>query len=99
MNIETLVTILVVSAVAAILARLFSGFTLAGVLTSYLLACMGGVGGWLLQQRLGLPEIYTFRFSADVAPVGVVWPALGALVAALVGGLLWRPARSQRRSR
>ena len=99
MNIEILVTILVIAAVAALLARILSGFTLAGLLASYVLACLGGVGGWLAQQRLGLPELYAFPFPGDGVAVPVAWPALAAVLAALVGGFLWRPARYQRRSR
>ena len=99
MNIEPLVVILVVSVVAALLARLLGGFTLAGLLASYLLACLGAVGGWWAQQRLGLPDVYTLPFPGDGTPVSVVWPGLAALVAALFGGRLWRPARASRRSR
>ena len=99
MNIETLATILVVAAVVAVLARIINGFTLAGLLASYLLACLGAVGGWVAQQRLGLPPLYTFPFPGDGMPVPVVWPALAALLLALLGGRLWQPARPARRRR
>ncbi len=99
MNIETLATILVVAAVVAVLARIINGFTLAGLLASYLLACLGAIGGWVAQQRLGLPPLYTFPFPGDGMPVPVVWPALAALLLALLGGRLWQPARPARRRR
>ncbi|MDQ5853394.1 MAG: hypothetical protein M3380_15245 [Chloroflexota bacterium] len=99
MNIETLITILVVAAAAAVLARIINGFTLAGLLASYLLACIGAVGGWLAQQQLGLPPLYAFPFPGDRVLVPVVWPALAALLLALLGGRLWQPARPTRRRR
>lgn len=99
MNIEMLATILVISLIASIIARAISGFTLAGLLASYILACAGAVGGWLAQQRLRLPALYTFPFPGDGMPVPIVWPALAALLAALLGGRLWRPAPPTRRSR
>lgn len=99
MNIEMLATILAIALIAAIIARAISGFTLAGLLASYLLACLGAVGGWLAQQRLGLPALYAFPFPGDGSLVPIVWPGLGALLAALLGGRLWRPAPISRRSR
>ena len=99
MNIETLITILVVAAAAAVLARIINGFTLAGLLASYLLACIGAVGGWLAQQQLGLPPLYAVPFPGDRVPVPVVWPALAALLFALLSGRLWQPARPTRRRR
>ncbi|CAA9238152.1 MAG: hypothetical protein AVDCRST_MAG26-1298 [uncultured Chloroflexia bacterium] len=99
MNIATLATILVIAAIAALFARLFAGFTLAGILATYLLACLGAVGGWVAQQQLGLPDLYTFPFPSDGTPVAVVWPGAAALLAALLGGRLWRPRRASRRRR
>ncbi len=57
MNIETLLTILVVAAAAAVLARIINGFTLAGLLAIYLLACIVAVGGWIAQHLLVLPAL------------------------------------------
>ena len=99
MNIQTLATILVISAVAALLARVLNGFTLAGLLASFLLACLGAIGGWFAQRRFGLPPLYAFPFPGDGTPVPVVWPGLAALLAAFASGRLWRPARSRRRIR
>ena len=99
MNIQTLATILAISLVAAIVARAVSGFTLAGLLASYLLACLGAIGGWLAQQRLGLPTLYAFPFPGSAVAVPIVWPSLAALLAALLAGRLWRPAPVSRRSR
>jgi len=99
MNIETLVIILILSLAVAIFARLVSGWTLSGFLFSYLLACAGGVGGWILQRRLGLPSIYDLRLPGSDTPVMIVWPGLMALIAGLAGGFIWRPTRPRRRSR
>jgi hypothetical protein len=99
MNIETLLTILGISVIAALISRVIGGWTLAGFLSSFLLACLGAVGGWFAQRQLGLPDIFTFAFPTDGIAVPVVWPGLGALLAALVGSTLWRPSRPQRRRR
>ena len=99
MNIETLLTILVVAALAALLSRIFGGFTLAGFLTSYLLACLAAVGGWYAQQQLHLPALVTFPFPGDRASVGLAWPALAAFAAALISSRLWRPTPVRRRPR
>src|SRR4051812_31692863 len=74
MNIETLMTILVVATVATLLVRIFTGFTLAGILASFLLGCLGAIGGWVAQQRLGLPPLYAFPFPGDHVAVSAVWP-------------------------
>jgi len=99
MNIETLAVILLLSLVVAIFARLVSGWTLAGFLFSYLLACAGGIGGWLLQRRLGLPAIYDLRLPGSVTSVPIIWPGFMALIAAFASGFIWRPARPRRRTR
>jgi len=100
MNIETLMTILVVAIVATLLVRVFTGFTLAGILVTFLLGCLGAVGGWVAQQRLALPTLYAFPFPGDHVAVSAVWPGLAALLAALIAGLLWRPRpRPRRRTR
>ena len=99
MNIETLVALLLMAAIVAVVVRLLSGFTLAGLLVTYVLACLGAIGGWLLQGRLGLPLLYALPLPVDRPPVAIVWPALGALLAALVGSRLWRPTRGARRTR
>lgn len=99
MNIETLLTLLILAAAIAILVRLLSGFTLAGLLVTYVLACLGAVGGWFAQDRLGLPPLYALPLPDSRAPVAIIWPALGALLSALLGSRLWRPVRRTRRSR
>ncbi len=99
MNIETLVIILAVAFVAAIFARFVSGWTFGGLLTSYLLACFGGIGGWYAQQQLGLPPLYSVAFPGDNVPVAIVWPAVAALVLALIGAAFTRRTQPQIRRR
>lgn len=98
MNIETLVSILVIAVIVTILIRLMTGWTLAGFLMSFLLACLGGVGGWFAQVRLDLPLLYSIPFPADQVAIPIIWPTLGALLAGFLGGQLWRPARRRRRT-
>ncbi len=98
-EVETLITLLAIAALAALLARALGGFTLAGLLATYLLACLGAVGGWIAEQRLGLPPIYAMPLPGG-ASAPIVWPGLAALVVALLSARLWRPARRPvRRSR
>src|SRR5215212_6583963 len=99
MDIETLLTILVISVIATCISRIIGGWTIAGILASFLLACLGAIGGWIAQQRLGLPALYSISFPSDHELVPVIWPALGALLAGLVGSLFGRPVRPQRRAR
>lgn len=95
MNIETLLIILAISLIAACVSRIVGGWTLAGLLSSFLLACLGAVGGWYAQGQLGLPELFSISFPTDGIAVPVVWPSLAALVAALVASRIWQPRRPQ----
>lgn len=100
MNIETLAVILAIALVAAIIAQILRGWSLPALIVSYLLACFGAVGGWFAQQRLGLPPLYSIALGADSVPVAVVWPALAALVLALLGaGMRRRRPPVRRRAR
>ncbi len=98
-EVETLLTLLAIAAVLTLVVRIFGGFTLAGLLATFLLASLGAVGAWEAQRRLGLPTLYAIPFPGDNNAVPVVWPTLGALVGAMLGARLWRPrrARSARR--
>ena len=96
---ETLLTLLAIAAVLTVVVRIVGGFTLAGLLTTFLLASLGAVGAWQAQRYLGLPVLYTLPFPGDRNNVPVVWPTLGALVGALLGSRLWRPRRGRQRER
>lgn len=91
MNLETLITILVVAGVIATIMRLFAGWTLANWLISFVLAILGGVVGWQIERWFNLPAFYTFPFPTDQVGVSVVWASIGALSLALLGNLLMRP--------
>ncbi len=93
MNLETLVTLLIVGMVVATIIRLFAGWSLASWLLTFVLAVLGGVGGWQLERQLHLPSLYAFPFPTDQVGVSVVWSSVGALVLALVGAFLARPAQ------
>ena len=100
MNIETLGVILAIALIAAIIAQILRGWSLPGLIASLLLACFGAVGGWFAQQRLGLPPVYSIAFPGDNVPVAIVWPALVALVPALLGaGMRRRRPPVRRRAR
>lgn len=98
-EVETLLTLFALALLITLLVRVISGFTLAGFLGSFLLACLGAIGGWIAEQRLRLPALYALPFPGDRALVPIVWPGLGAIVAALLAARLWRPARPRRTRR
>src|SRR5687767_10118149 len=98
-EVESVITLLVVAMVATLLVRLLSGMTLAGLLTTFILAALGACGGWIAQLWLGLPELYALQVPGGTASVAIIWPALGALLVGLLGSRLWRPRRTVRRPR
>lgn len=97
MNIETLAVMLAIALVAAIIAQVLRGWSLAGLIVSLLLACFGAVGGWFAQQRLGLPPLYSMAVPGGNVPVAIVWPVLAALVLALLGARMRRRRTPVRR--
>ncbi|GAC1651579.1 MAG: hypothetical protein NVS4B8_26610 [Herpetosiphon sp.] len=100
MNLETLVTLLLVGLVVATVVRAFIGWSLAGWLITVVLAILGGIAGWQLERRLNLPHIYSFAFPSTARPVAPVWLSVGAVGLALLGSLIGRPsARSIPRRR
>lgn len=98
-EVETLLTFFVIAAILTLIARLFGGWTLAGLLATFLLTCLGTVGGWVAQRRLGLPPLYAVPFPGDSTTVPIVWPTLGACFGALLGARLWQPRRRAQRAR
>lgn len=98
MNIETLAVMLAIAFVAAIIARFVGGWSVGGLLVSFLLGCFGAVGGWYAQGQLGLPALYSVVMPGDNVPVAVVWPSLAATVLALLGAALTRRSVPIRRS-
>lgn len=97
MNLETLLTLLIVAVVITTMLRIFMGWSLAGWLLFFVLAMLGGVVGWLLKRWLRLPAVYTFPFPTDGVGVSVVWTTVGALGLTLLAALLTRPGTSRRR--
>ncbi|MDP9311039.1 MAG: hypothetical protein M3R24_09150 [Chloroflexota bacterium] len=101
MNIETLGVILVIAVIAAIIGRALAGYNLAGCLITYVLACLGGVAGWLAQSLLfGMDNLVLLPIQGNQVRVSVIGATIGALLLAFLGGLLGRPvARRRTRSR
>lgn len=97
MNIETLIVILGIAVVAALVSRALAGYNLAGCLITYLLACLGGVAGWLVQTQVFAPDnLVSLPLPAQGTPVSVIGASIGALTLAFVGSLLGRPVPSRR---
>ncbi len=92
MNLETLTVILVIAAVATLLSRALAGYNLPGCLITYVLACLGGVAGWLVQSQLFGPDnLVTLPLAGQTDPVSVIGASIGALLLAFVSSLLGRP--------
>lgn len=100
MTIETLVVLLVLAGIVAVLVRLLSGLHFAGCLTTFVLACLGAVGGWYVQQRYLFPDQWlTIPWGARQVSVSIAGAVLGALLLALLGRGIGQPLRSPARRR
>ena len=100
MNLQELAVVLIIAGIATILGRMLAGYNLPGCLTTFILAALGSVAGWLLQNRLSLPDnLVRLPWIVEARPVSVIGASIGALVLAFIGGLLGRPVAQPRRSR
>lgn len=97
MDIATLGALLAIAFVAAVIGRALAGYTLAGCLITYILACLGAIGGWVLQQQFFWPDrILTLPIGGSPVSVSIVGASVGALLLAFLGGLLGRPVAPRR---
>ncbi len=100
MNLETLGTLLVIAAIAALIARGLVGYSLSGCLIAYVLACLGAVAGWVIQQQyFGLDQWLVLPIPDDPTPVSVFGGSIGALLISILGSLIARPTPQPRRRR
>lgn len=97
MNIETLVVLLLIAGAAAFVGRALAGFTLAGCLINYVLACLGAVGGWLIQNLfLGPDNLVSVPLQGAPISVSIIGACVGSVALAFLGGLLGRPVQPRR---
>lgn len=100
MNIATLGVLLVIAAIAALLARALAGYSLQGCLMAYVLACLGAVGGWVVQQQYFiLDQWLVLPIPNEPTPVAVIGASIGALLISVLGSLLARPTAQPIRRR
>ncbi|HEY0734625.1 MAG TPA: hypothetical protein VGD69_06940 [Herpetosiphonaceae bacterium] len=100
MNIETLGVLLVIAAIAALIARALVGYSLQGCLMAYVLACLGAVGGWVVQQQyFVLDQFLVLPIPNDPAPVAVIGASIGSLLISVLGSLIARPTAQPVRRR
>jgi uncharacterized membrane protein YdjX (TVP38/TMEM64 family) len=100
MNIETLLVLLVLAAIVTLLVRAVSGIHLVGCLVSYVLACLGAVGGWIVQQRYFAPDqLLAVPWNGRQITVSVLGAAIGALLVSFLGRGIGQPLRSPARRR
>lgn len=100
MNLQELAVLLLIGLAASIVGRALAGYNLSGCLINYILASLGSIAGWLIQNLLGMPDLLVrLPWVAEPRPVSVIGATIGALVLAFIGGLLGRPVERARRSR
>ncbi len=100
MDVTTLLVLLAIAAIAGVLSRLLAGYSLAGCLVTYVVACLGAVGGWVLQQQLFGPDsLINVPFGGTQRPVSIIGASIGALLLAFITSLLSRPTAPRRRRR
>lgn len=100
MTIETLLVLFAIAVVVALLVRVLSGLHLPGCLVSLVLACLGAVGGWWVQQRYLVPDTWlTIPWGGRHITVSVLGALVGALVVTLIGRSWGEPLRTPRRRR
>jgi hypothetical protein len=98
MNIETLAVLLIIAGITALLGRALAGFTLAGCLINYVLACLGAVGGWLIQSLfLGPDNLVAVPLQGAPVSVSIIGASIGSFALAFLGGLLGRPVQPRRK--
>jgi hypothetical protein len=97
MDIVTLGVLLAIALAAAVIGRALGGYTLSGCLITYLLACLGAIGGWVIQQLFFWPDrLLTLPVSGASTSVSIIGASAGALLLAFLGGLLGRPVPPRR---
>ncbi len=100
MTIETLAVLFAIAGVVALLIRLISGIHLSGCLISLVLACLGAVGGWWVQQQYLVPDaLLRIPWGGRQVPVSVIGASVGALLLALLGRGWGQPLRHPSRRR
>jgi uncharacterized membrane protein YeaQ/YmgE (transglycosylase-associated protein family) len=100
MNVETLAVLLLIAGIAALIARALVGYSLQGCILAYVLACLGAVGGWVLQSRyFVLDQWLVLPLPSEPAPIAVIGASIGALLVSVLGSLLSRPSAQPLRRR
>ncbi len=100
MTIEMLFVLFAVAGIVALLVRLLSGVHLTGCLVSLVLACLGAVGGWWVQQQYLVPDaLLTIPWGGRQVSVSVIGASVGALLLALLGRGWGQPLRQSSRRR
>jgi uncharacterized membrane protein YeaQ/YmgE (transglycosylase-associated protein family) len=100
MDLITLGVLLAIAAVTGFVARALSGYSLAGCLVTYVAACVGAIGGWVLQQQLVGPDaLVQLPIGGDIRTVSVIGATIGALLVGFIASLLSRPTQIRRRRR
>lgn len=97
MNIETLLALLLIAFIAAIIGRSVAGYTLAGCLSTYVVACLGAIAGWVVQTRYFVPDnLLVLPANITRTPVSIIGASVGALLLAFIAGLIGRPTLPRR---
>lgn len=68
MDLRALVTWVLMAGMLTVVLRTISGWTIAGALVTYLLACYGAIGDWVAQPYLARPLSIRFSFPSTDRP-------------------------------
>ncbi len=89
MTLIQIILLAIIAAVAGAIGQALAGYSLGGFLASLVLGFLGALFGSWLARQLGLPELLTLNVAGE--PFPVVWSIVGALIIALLVGLVARP--------
>lgn len=89
MTLIQIILLAVIAAVAGAIGQALAGYSVGGLLMSIVLGFFGALLGSWLARQLGLPELLTLNVGGQ--PFPVIWSIVGALIIALLAGLISRP--------
>lgn len=86
MTLIQFVLLLIVAGICGGLAQSLVGYSRGGCLVSIVLGFIGAVLGTWLQQKAGLPELFSIQFGNDRYPI--IWSIIGAALFVAVINLI-----------
>jgi uncharacterized membrane protein YeaQ/YmgE (transglycosylase-associated protein family) len=91
MSVIEIVIFLIVGALCAAIASALIGVSPGGILGAIVIGFLGAFVGTWLAGKLGLPELFVFRYEDAAVPI--VWTIVGSFLLLAIVGLFRRAAR------